>query len=418
MKLTSLQSVGFEARIDEWVLAGLRAGARDLDSLVRRLPSVYPTDVIDSLNRLSLHRVISTATRDAILTAASKEVLARGSRSASRLPTPHPLDFDWRFAEEAVDTLLRFSLELGETLACMGTPSVFVRAVKELGVDQVELFDSNRSVVRHVKKTVPGARVHRLNLFNDLIPRTRSDVVVADPPWYIEHAFAFLWAASQICRVRGHVLISLPPRGTRPTIDDELLQVLRYSSRIGFRLRHIKEDHLPYETPPFESNSLSAVGCRLCGRPWRRGTLCVFQKIKRTCTPRPRFESPGERWSEASLYGTRFKFRHRRLSGFDDPSLRSLVDGDILPTVSRRERLREQVDVWSSGNRVFRCSAPGILRRIVECLDAGASPADKIENSRRMSLSRPHRRQIQRAAEQIEGIALTENSERRFFGKG
>jgi hypothetical protein len=43
-----------------------------------------------------------------------------------------------------------------------------------------------------------------------------------------------------------------------------------------------------------------------------------------------------------------------------------LVEGDILPSVSRRDLRRSQARLWTSGNRVFGCAAPSLLLRVLD----------------------------------------------------
>ena len=38
-----------------------------------------------------------------------------------------------------------------------------------------------------------------------------------------------------------------------------------------------------------------------------------------------------------------------------DPRLQSIVEGDVLDTVSQRDPRIKSVDVWTMGNRVFAC---------------------------------------------------------------
>ncbi len=45
----------------------------------------------------------------------------------------------------------------------------------------------------------------------------------------------------------------------------------------------------------------------------------------------------------------------------DEVNLISLVKGDILPTVSRRDPRRRQADVWTSGNRIFQTDNPRLV---------------------------------------------------------
>jgi hypothetical protein len=312
--------------------------------------------------------------------------------------------------------LLRVCRKSGNDLVCLGSPTVFVKAAAEFGSDKVVLLDRNVTVIQHLEALVKGARIFCVDILVDAIPFIQADLVVADPPWYPEYMLAFLWAASRICRLGGHVLVSLPPRGTRVTVIEEVDRLIVYSKRLGFIVRRVVENCLPYETPPFESNALRAAGCHLSAQPWRRGTLAVFERIATTNVERPRC-SADIPWSEAALYGTRFRFRGHDRSSRCDPTLVPLVNGDVLPTVSRREPLREYVDVWSSGNRVFRCSAPDTLRQIVELLGAGTNPHDAVVSTG-MPFHQVSKRLIGQAVTQITELATMERNERQFIGEG
>jgi hypothetical protein len=45
----------------------------------------------------------------------------------------------------------------------------------------------------------------------------------------------------------------------------------------------------------------------------------------------------------------------------EQAGLVSLIEGDILPTVSRRDPRRRLAQVWTSGNRIFRTDNPRLL---------------------------------------------------------
>ena len=55
------------------------------------------------------------------------------------------------------------------------------------------------------------------------------------------------------------------------------------------------------------------------------------------------------------------------------PILRSIVVGDVLDAVSRRDERRRAVDLWTTGNRVLACSSPLALHALLENLVAGGS---------------------------------------------
>lgn len=419
MKSTIEQTKPFVEQVDQWVFAKLETGARNFASLLQELPGIYPVEVADALRRLMEIPTVSRTARSLLAESESVEFHFRGSQTTSGLPIPHPLDYDWRFTTEAVEELLRASDGGWRNLICLGTPTVFVSAIKRFGCERVVLLDRNTSMIKCAARMSNRSRAIQFDVFTNSLPAIRTDLVVTDPPWYLEHMKAFLWVSSKICSRGGRILMSMPPHGTRPTIAAELDQVFEYARQLGLAVKQIKDDCLTYETPPFETNALRAAGCTVFDTIWRRGSLCVFQRLTDAEVERPLYCCPTSDWLEADLYGSRFRFRRQNQDriGFDDPTLIPLVAGNILPSVSRRHSLRKHPDVWSSGNRVFRCRGSHVLHEIVRLLASKTSP-DVIPHSLKMPLTAREARQVQRAAVLIEEVAAIERFERRFIGRG
>lgn len=74
------------------------------------------------------------------------------------------------------------------------------------------------------------------------------------------------------------------------------------------------------------------------------------------------------------LSGIEIRVRKNKLLRFFDPSLISLVDDDILPTTSRRDGRRKNVQVWTVGNRIFDCKGTNILAIILKALSDNQPP--------------------------------------------
>ena len=167
-----------------------------------------------------------------------------------------------------------------------------------------------------------------------------------------------------------------------------------------------------YQTPPFERNALLAAGVE--GRSkWRKVTLWILRKEQSHQVPRPtRASIQREEWWESCIFGTRIRFRRQTQNGFDDPTLMSIIDGDVLSSVSRRNRMREFVDVWTSGNRVFACCGTGTLHQIATALKLKQEVIRFVRNQSRRSLNAMQTAQIERAAAQIKRIAILESEER------
>ena len=109
--------------------------------------------------------------------------------------------------------------------------------------------------------------------------RSCADIVVADPPWYLEHYRAFMLQAAISIRDLGHVYISLLPSNTRPEADDDRWSILEYARNLGFTLQSLQPKQLAYETPVFELASLQQTNTKL-SKTWRKGDLLLFRRTK------------------------------------------------------------------------------------------------------------------------------------------
>jgi hypothetical protein len=169
--------------------------------------------------------------------------------------------------------------------------------------------------------------------------------------------------------------------------------------------------------PPFERNALQAEGLYTISEDWRRGNLAVFVRTQLAHVLHPQSVDEAA-WAEEVLLGMRVRIRPQPAGGFQDPTLKSLVPGDVLPSVSRRDRRRRFVDVWTSGNRIFACSGRHVLRQIVTAVAADHSPAEVVAAYLQRPLHQEEKRLVSRAAYQLLGVAHREQHEYMLFGEG
>ncbi|MGO8670177.1 MAG: hypothetical protein ACLQVD_02240 [Capsulimonadaceae bacterium] len=175
--------------------------------------------------------------------------------------------------------------------------------------------------------------------------------MITDPAWYPDHAKSFVWAASRLCVEGGHLLRSVAPEGTRPGLREETADLLEWADRCGFDLIDMERGVLPYNSPAFEQNAFAAGGIRGIPRDWRRGNLAIFvhariNKVRRS----PSRYRRGPEWKEVLAAGVRFRIRMdgtNEPSTFTDPRLVPVVHGSVLASVSRRDPMRQKVEVWT-----------------------------------------------------------------------
>lgn len=418
----------YDELVDRWVYGVITQGVTNFNSLLKSLPGVYPSVVLESLKRLVTsgklpELILPPCLNDPIRVSKTRiQAILPGSQH-NKLPVPHPLDYEWRFSDAAVTYLLDYFLEItepGESIALLGTPSVLCAANVASFPRQLILLDNNAPVINLLSEDMPDkSRVTLCDVIRERLPEISASVVVIDPPWYEKHFFGFIWAAAKICNLGGKILISLPPIGTRPGIENDLDRLFDWSNQLGLSLLKIEPGILPYISPPFEINALKAENFHGLPIDWRRGDLAVFIKKQEAFVERPKIEFDSEeQWLEENVQGVRIKLKPYADPDFQDPKLLTIVPNNIFPTVSRRDPRRELVDVWTSGNRVFACEGRYVLQQILRSLASEQPTAKILAEKLTRALTKEEEAVVNEAKAQLLKIINIEREENAVFING
>ena len=355
----------FDAEVEGWIGAALARGYCNFAELLSHLPGVYPCTALKALRRMQRTGSLDPSLAASLQRDAStlhQPVVA----SSDALPLPHPLDFEWRFAAAAANRILSTAKMLAKTdepILLFGTPAVAAATTTALmGRPVIFLGEDNvvtRSVVALNKLADEPLRVNIVTA-SQRMPG-HAGVVVVDPPWYVDFMRPMLAAAASACRVGGHLLISLLPIGTRPGAQHDRERIIAYLRRFGVQPVETLAGALTYDMPFFESNALVAAGIKGVPPDWRRSDLVVLRKVSEHGVPvvlAPRNRS----WHDVEIGRMRlFISDASSATPSNGPILRSIIPGDILPTVSRRDSRRRKAQVWTSGNRIFRTTRPDLV---------------------------------------------------------
>jgi hypothetical protein len=337
--------------------------------------------------------------------------MAERERSGlATLPTPHPLDFCWWFADETIERLVR-------QIACeqpgrgpiviLGAPRLFGVAAAALPRHSLVLLDQDPVAVASAQSGRLRSAIC-VDLLREALPLLSASVVIADPPWYPEEMVGFLWAARQFSRRGGRVLMSVPGVGTRPGVAAEWRNIITWARRAGLTLERYEAGFLKYLMPPFERNAFRAAGIPMPPDDWRSGDLATFLCDAGLCRKRPR-ATPKRSWYEAIMNGVRIRVAVSAPQRWGDPRLRRLVRGNVLPTVSRREPVRRLVNVWTSGNRVFRTAGPCVFKNILRAVSLERDPVLAMSEHFRLTPTRAA--QVENAAAQARELFQVEGQE-------
>ena len=394
----------FTSLVRVWAAAALEQSPQmDFDGLVRALPGVYPSD---------LARIVGIA-RSSPFRAKSSIVEPLTSLREPGLPVPHPLDFDWRFTDATQGFLLQrivsFLPKCG-AITLLGAPTLFEKLLLSRSDARIQLADGSAETISFLASRHGKRGLFARNLLEESPPRGSVDVVVADPPWYPEYSRAFVWAAGQLVRVGGMLLLCGPNQGTRPDAMEEWAQAKRFAQTFGFNLVDF-ESVLRYRTPPFEQNALNAAGHSSVSSEWRTGCLATFVRKRIIVADRPVANSDYDLWNQETVGGVRWRLRRKKKCAPICPALRTVTPDDVLDSVSRRDLRRRDVDVWTSGNRVFGCPDTSALLLILKGLAAGTSSVIFVESRIERKLSNAEIRAVDKATKRLADIISLEQRE-------
>jgi hypothetical protein len=405
-----LSQAAFAALVDDLTKAAIMDGATGFAALLHRLPGVYPTVLLASLNRLAAREAINPAVAALVhrQATANSAVLVEGR---SLLPLPHPLDYEWRFTPDTARSLLNRAAELTPTsgdLLLFGTPGLAVEALTLPIGRRLAFLAENNSVTDRVfaLNRATGSPLS-IAFCSGGLPRASADAVLLDPPWYADFVRPMLAAAAHACRPGGVVLISLPSDGARPDAETDRQAAIAFARRLGLALIEHSPLAIGYETPFFERNALATAGVYPPPQ-WRRGDLVVLSKVSASIRPPVAFSARRRDWTEVGIGRMRLFIRGDGYARSDEASLISLVDGDILPTVSRRDPRRRLANVWTSGNRVFRTDNPQLLiEAAISC--AGEAMGSGVQP--RLWGTIRERETLERVAAELRALAAIEGQE-------
>jgi hypothetical protein len=199
-------------------------------------------------------------------------------------------------------------------------------------------------------------------------------------------------------------------------MDQEWQTFLQEAERLSLRLQTLEPLSLSYASPPFERNALRAEGITNYPFDWRRGNLAVFRStISEASLPPPGLQLCAE-WAEVILDGVRIRVRADVSEGFENPALEPIVAGDILPSVSARDSRRSRVEVWTSGNRVFRCKGKSTLLLILQAMKQGTSAITELSHKLGRRLTPVEERQVRATLNRLDDLVRTERREIFLYG--
>jgi hypothetical protein len=294
-----------------------------------------------------------------------------------RIHLPHCLDYEWWFTHggrEKIAELLLLNnlLPAPETVAFVGSPLFGAFTAALLPESKIYILDKSSATLEAIKGDVAHERVHLVHydaeqpLPQELIGI--ADMVFFDPPWYVDYYDLFLRRSMQLSFGRyATVAFVLFPLLTRPVSLQERKRVFEIAMAYGLSLVAMESHVAHYYTPQFEQESLTNKG--IDAKNWRRGDLAIFISDGTRLPENIALRVEEGQWLELIVGKIKVKVRVKDESPdtYIAPELLDFADGNVaLPTVSRRDPIRSEIDLWTSTQRGFKIKGWKAIWKIIE----------------------------------------------------
>lgn len=293
------------------------------------------------------------------------------------LPIPHILDSDWRFTVEStkylVNTIKSNITKNNVNLVLVGTPSLFLMINSNEDNEDFNTLLIEKNDIKYFKNidyNIIKNDVSKVTIEN------YADIIVCDPPWYMDAITMFMQSAQRMLRIKSKLILVVPPEGVREGIKDEYEKIVNIAEELGFKYCSFYKESVSYVSPPFEVKALEVKNITNYPIDWRKGSVMIFEKEKDKKINK--IESNIKNrvlWQDAIISNVRFKIKCENIHR--EEYVKHITKNDIYPTVSMRNHLYDLANVWSSGNRVYSCKNTFLFFSIVDQLSKIGKLTDK-----------------------------------------
>lgn len=354
---------------------------KDFYTILQEIKGVHPIEIRRSLDRLYKDCSINKSEYDDIILSSKTKVSRDEDINEYLLPLPHQIDYDWRFSSNGIAVFFNRINKIIESenikkVVFIGSPSLFRFYTKHnnQGI-KFYLIDFNANKHLRSESLEQNFNIINCNVNYDMPDNVdykmiKANLVIMDPPWYVEYYKKFFDICSDICDSICLVCGVFPPVLTRDTILAERNEISNYISEYGFDKLSFEQHIIEYSTPPFEINVLRINNILNYPLNWRVGDFFYTRRINlmQNLIEKSFVSVRDTSWFEVSVGKIRIKCKQEsiKLDDLFNISLRSIYPDNIYPSVSRRYIGSQDINVWTSGNRVFCCTNIPLLTEIIQ----------------------------------------------------
>lgn len=401
--------------IEESVIRILQEGPRDFNGILDGCHSLFPDELETMLVRIIDKEQVIKVEGKYLLVGAIKDRWAVVNRNwqenldkayrifsviSEKIHLPHCLDYEWWFMHTSRELLAQklikeSPLKLPDSIIFLGSPMLGAFVSMLVPDSRIFILDKSRATLDVLEGSLPD----RINLVHynveDPLPDNLigiAEMVFFDPPWYVEYYDLFFRRSLQLSFGNYSAISSvLFPVLTRPNSFRERREVLDLAMDYGLVLISLEPQVAQYATPEFERRALEVKEINV--RNLRKGDLATFISAGELLPENIACKVEKFDWKEALIGKMKVKVKvktNEPIFAYIPPEIIAIHGEEkTLSSVSRRDPLRDKIDLWTSTHIGIQVKGWVSVWKIVEGISNDRSPKEIISMVREEYLNNP-----------------------------
>ncbi|MDO8604881.1 MAG: bis-aminopropyl spermidine synthase family protein [bacterium] len=328
-------------------------GSPHFNAILEQMLGAFPS-VIDDLLRSEGLEVVRTKVSEKI---SRDGWLAIADEIG--LPPEHPANYDWRFTPETTRNIADYVSKHLEnspdkTICCLGSPTIAIELVQRGWQGKIVLLDINTPLVEMIDSYARNQKADFSSQtydVQDILPdhlENIADVVIMDPPWYLDYYRAFLARATTILSKKGgQILCPIFPELSRHGARKDILALQKELVVMG-----CQENELAmiarFLMPGFEEKILQRQGIATPPVDWRMAEMRALKfDAHRAKNQATKFNLEPQCWARYGDRNTAVVFRGNlgEFIGHQPSRLESFL------SISRHDRRDRDILWWDSNHQ-------------------------------------------------------------------
>ncbi|MHB1001827.1 MAG: deoxyguanosinetriphosphate triphosphohydrolase family protein [Armatimonadota bacterium] len=356
------------------IRGAVKSGASDFTAVLKECEGADPNFVYDLYETILKEKIVDNTENSLAL------VDPTDTHLWLNLPAPDPARSQWWFTSNTIHSLSKRVDSIAllfdtPRVFCLGAPSI-AHYLDQRGI-AVDLVDVDPDVISALSSMSDKSERLVYDAANELPKELQNHAVISisDPPWYESAIRKFLYQSLMALQIGGELLLTFPPRLTRPGIDIFRTELLGDIQNAGHEILGIEHNVVAYQVPRFEQVALSK-NKSFSVISWRNGDLIHIRKGKGIIQNSISLESQKIRSFSRNP-------RHFRVFIKETTSLDEKVPIRILENystnISTRALMGEDPDVWSTEKVGIQISNHNAIIAILEAWKNNKNKNDTIK---------------------------------------